>query len=85
MSAGGGGTGVAPAGGFARKRRLRWLVFGLAAGAFWRSFFHRVAPAAIAGELQQAFGIGGAMNRVAGGVRRYRGGGRAVHMRDALP
>lgn len=39
----------------------RWLVFGLAAAAFWLSFFHRVAPAAIAGELQQAFGIGGAM------------------------
>jgi len=41
--------------------RLGWAVFGLAAAAFWLSFFHRVAPAAIAGELQQAFGIGGAM------------------------
>lgn len=40
---------------------LRWLVFGLAAAAFWLSFFHRVAPAAIAVDLQQAFGIGGAM------------------------
>jgi len=40
---------------------LRWLVFGLAAAAFWLSFFHRVAPAAIAADLQQAFGIGGAM------------------------
>jgi len=40
---------------------LRWTVFGLAAAAFWLSFFHRVAPAAIAGELQQAFGIRGAM------------------------
>jgi MFS family permease len=44
-----------------RSARLRWVVFGLAAAAFWLSFFHRVAPAAIAGELQQAFGIGGAM------------------------
>jgi len=41
--------------------RLRWIVFGLAAAAFWLSFFHRVAPAAIAVELQHAFGIGGAM------------------------
>ncbi len=40
---------------------LRWAVFGLAAAAFWLSFFHRVAPAAIAVELQHAFGIGGAM------------------------
>ncbi len=44
-----------------RSARLRWAVFGLAAAAFWLSFFHRVAPAAISGELQQAFGIGGAM------------------------
>jgi len=36
-------------------------MFALAAGAFWLSFFHRVAPAAIAGELQAAFGIGGAV------------------------
>lgn len=41
--------------------RLRWAVFGLAAAAFWLSFFHRVAPAAIAVELQAAFDIGGAM------------------------
>lgn len=41
--------------------RLGWAVFGLAAAAFWLSFFHRVAPAAIADELQHAFGIGGAM------------------------
>ena len=40
--------------------RLRWLVFALAAGAFWLSFFHRVAPAAIAAEIQASFGIGGA-------------------------
>jgi MFS family permease len=37
------------------------MVFGLAAAAFWLSFFHRVAPAAIADELQHAFAIGGAM------------------------
>src|SRR5689334_24766575 len=41
--------------------RLRWAVFALAACAFWLSFFHRIAPAAIAGELQQSFSIGGAM------------------------
>ncbi|MCC7487727.1 MAG: MFS transporter [Burkholderiales bacterium] len=40
---------------------LRWAVFGLAAAAFWLAFFHRVAPAAIAVELQSAFGLGGAM------------------------
>jgi len=43
------------------ERRLAWAVFGLAAAAFWLSFFHRVAPAAIAADLQQAFGLGGAM------------------------
>jgi MFS family permease len=41
--------------------RARWLVFALAASAFWLSFFHRVAPAAIADDLQRSFGIGGAM------------------------
>lgn len=41
--------------------RLGWLVFGLAVAAFWLSFFHRVAPAAIAADLQQSFDIGGAM------------------------
>jgi MFS family permease len=41
--------------------RSGWVVFALAAGAFWFSFFHRVAPAAIAGELQKSFDIGGAM------------------------
>jgi MFS family permease len=41
--------------------RPGWVVFGLAAAAFWLSFFHRIAPAAIAVDLQQAFGIGGAM------------------------
>jgi MFS family permease len=41
--------------------RPRWVVFALAASAFWLSFFHRVAPAAIADDLQRSFGIGGAM------------------------
>jgi len=41
--------------------RLRWAVFALAASAFWLSYFHRMAPAAIAGDLQSEFGIGGAM------------------------
>jgi predicted MFS family arabinose efflux permease len=41
--------------------RLGWTVFGLAAAAFWLSFFHRVAPAAIAEDLQRDFAIGGAM------------------------
>src|SRR6185503_20465289 len=41
--------------------RARWLVFALAASAFWLSFFHRVAPAAIADDLQRSFSIGGAM------------------------
>jgi MFS family permease len=38
-----------------------WLVFALAASAFWLSFFHRVAPAAIADDLQRSFAIGSAM------------------------
>jgi MFS family permease len=41
--------------------RPGWLVFALAASAFWLSFFHRVAPAAIADDLQRSFEIGGAM------------------------
>ncbi|OGA39153.1 MAG: hypothetical protein A3G24_15740 [Betaproteobacteria bacterium RIFCSPLOWO2_12_FULL_62_13] len=39
---------------------LRWLVFGLGAAAFSLSFFHRVAPAAIATELTRAFEMSGA-------------------------
>ncbi|MBI4192307.1 MAG: MFS transporter [Betaproteobacteria bacterium] len=41
-------------------RRYRWTAFTLVALGFVLSFFHRVAPAAIAGELQQAFQISGA-------------------------
>ncbi len=40
--------------------RTRNLGLALAVGAFLLSFFHRVAPAAIAGDLQAAFSIGGA-------------------------
>jgi MFS family permease len=36
------------------------LGLGVAIGAYLLSFFHRVAPAAISGDLQSAFGIGGA-------------------------
>jgi len=44
-----------------RVKRLRWAMFTLASSAFWLSFFHRVSPAAIAGELQASFGIGATM------------------------
>jgi MFS family permease len=37
------------------------MVFALGAAAFFLSFFHRVAPGAIAGELTQAFDMSGAM------------------------
>jgi sugar phosphate permease len=37
-------------------RRLRWTAFGLVASAYVLSFFHRIAPAAIAGELRAAVG-----------------------------
>ncbi|HEX6004195.1 MAG TPA: MFS transporter [Burkholderiales bacterium] len=37
--------------------RLRWLVFFIGAAAFFLSFFHRVAPGAIAGELVRAFDV----------------------------
>ena len=38
-----------------RVRRLRWIAFALVIGAYIISFFHRVAPATIATDLQQAF------------------------------
>lgn len=41
-------------------RTPRYLVFGLGAAAFFLSFFHRVAPAALAGELTAAFSVTGA-------------------------
>ncbi|MEK7816482.1 MAG: MFS transporter [Pseudomonadota bacterium] len=43
-----------------RLYRLRWTAFVLVALAYMLSFFHRVAPAAVAGELQQAFQASGA-------------------------
>jgi sugar phosphate permease len=50
----------APPAVLARMRRLRWTSFVLVAAAYVLSFFHRIAPAAIAGELRQAFGATGA-------------------------
>ncbi len=43
----------------ARFNRLRWTAFLLVGSAYVLSFFHRVAPAAISGELQQTFGASG--------------------------
>ena len=39
---------------------MQWLAFALGTAAFWLSFFHRVAPAAIAGDLTAAFDVTGA-------------------------
>ena len=39
---------------------IRWMVFSLGAAAFFLSFFHRVAPAAIADELARIFELSGA-------------------------
>jgi len=44
----------------ARFLRTRQLVFGIAVASFVLSFFHRTAPAAIAGELTRAFAINAA-------------------------
>jgi MFS family permease len=38
----------------------RWFVFALAVSAFWFSFFHRIAPGAVASELTVAFDVSGA-------------------------
>ena len=43
-----------------RVQRLRWTAFALGAMAFVLAFFHRLAPGAIASELQQAFGTSSA-------------------------
>jgi sugar phosphate permease len=43
----------------ARIQRLRWTAYVLGATAFVLAFFHRLAPAAISGELQQAFQTSG--------------------------
>ncbi len=42
---------------YRRLQRLRWTAFAVVAAAYVLSFFHRFAPAAIAGDLQQAFHI----------------------------
>jgi sugar phosphate permease len=39
----------------ARMRRARWTTFALVVSAYVLSFFHRVAPATVANDLQQAF------------------------------
>lgn len=44
----------------APERSLRWLVFALASAAFFLSFFHRVAPGALAEHLTSAFAVTGA-------------------------
>ncbi len=44
----------------ARMHRLRWTAFVLIACAYILAYIHRIAPAAIAGELQQAFQTSGA-------------------------
>jgi sugar phosphate permease len=41
-------------------RRLRWTAFALVSAGYVLSFFHRIAPAAIAGELREAFGASAA-------------------------
>jgi sugar phosphate permease len=41
----------------ARLSRLRWTAYGLGSIAFVLAFFHRIAPAAISSELQQAFSV----------------------------
>lgn len=49
----------------ARMRRLRWSTFLLVVLAYALSFFHRMAPATIAADLQQAFAVSSA---VLGGI-----------------
>jgi sugar phosphate permease len=43
-----------------RLHRLRWSAFAVVAVAYVLSFFHRMAPAAVAADLQQAFQASGA-------------------------
>jgi len=43
-----------------RLRRLRWTSFALISAAYVLSFFHRIAPNAIAGELRASFHASGA-------------------------
>ncbi|MGH9391865.1 MAG: MFS transporter, partial [Vicinamibacteria bacterium] len=43
-----------------RKSRLRFAVFALAGTAFFLSFFHRVAPAALSQDLMREFRLSSA-------------------------
>jgi len=52
-------------------QRLRWTAYVLGATAFVLAFFHRLAPAAIAGELQQAFATSGTTLGVLAGAYFY--------------
>ena len=45
----------------ARTRRLRWTTFALVVLAYALSFFHRMAPATIAADLQQTFAASAAL------------------------
>ena len=62
----------------ARMRRLRWTSFVLVSAAYVLSFFHRIAPNAIAGELRTAFEASGAEL----GVLAARGDGTVVFDAD---
>ena len=53
----------------ARMRRLRWTTFVLVVLAYALSFFHRMAPATIAADLQQTFAASGALR---GGISERR-------------
>ena len=52
-----------------RMRRLRWTTFVLVVLAYALSFFHRMAPATIAADLQQTFAASGALR---GGISERR-------------
>jgi sugar phosphate permease len=40
-----------------RFERIRWTIYGILIAAYMLAFFHRFAPAMVAGELTEAFGI----------------------------
>ena len=40
-----------------RLNPTRWTIFGILAAGYWVTFFHRIAPGAVAGDLMAAFGI----------------------------
>ena len=44
-----------------RFARARWIIFGIVLASYVLSFFHRIAPAALAGDLTRAFAIKGAV------------------------